>query len=86
MNKIQGFTVAGKAWVALFGSVLTFVIPWIVEQSVSWPQPYPALVGMIVALLTAVGVYHAPYQPVTPKPSTGTPTEPTSTIDPWPVA
>jgi hypothetical protein len=77
--KLQGFSVAGKAWVSLFGSLLTFLVPWFVQQSSNLPEPWPALIGAAVALATAVGVYHAPYQPVPPKGSSAT-----STSNPWP--
>lgn len=62
--KLQGFAVAGKSWVALIGSFLTFIVPWVVQYSSLLPSPWPAVIGAIVAVLTAVGVYHAPYQPV----------------------
>lgn len=61
--KLQGWAVAGKAWTALLGSVLTLVIPWIVQASAVMPAPWPAVVGAVVAVLTAVGVYRAPYAP-----------------------
>ena len=57
------WSVAGKSWVALIGSLLTFIVPWAVNASASLPDPWPALIGGVVALLTAFGVYHAPYQP-----------------------
>ena len=68
--KIQGFAVAGKAWVSLIGSLLTFIVPWVVQVSTTLPEPWPALIGAVVALLTAFGVYHAPYKPVNPPGST----------------
>lgn len=71
MTKIQGFAVAGKAWTALAGSLLTFLVPWVVEQSANLPAPWPSLIAAAVALATAVGVYHAPYQPVSKPPVTG---------------
>jgi len=52
-----------KAWVGLIGSVLTLVIPWVAEIAVDLPQPWPLVVGGAVALLTALGVYRAPYVP-----------------------
>ena len=62
--KLQGFAVAGKSWVALLGSLLTFIVPWIVQYSSLLPPPWPSIVAAVVAIATAVGVYHAPYQPV----------------------
>lgn len=77
--KLQGWAVAGKSWVALVGSLLTFIIPWIVQISAGLPEPWPAIVGGVVALLTAVGVYHAPYQPAPGR--NGTPPK-----NPWPTS
>jgi len=80
MVGLQGWQVAGKSWVALIGSLLTFVIPWLVQVSAGLPAPWPALIGAIVALLTAFGVYQAPYKPVPPREAQNT--GPT----PWPSA
>lgn len=62
--KLQGFKVAGKTWVGLLGSFLTFIIPWVLQESDHLPQPWPYVIAAVVAVLTAVGIYHAPYQPV----------------------
>lgn len=67
--KLQGWSVAGKSWVALIGSILTLVIPTLVQASYSWPAPWPAIIGAVVAILTAVGVYQAPYRPVPKDPA-----------------
>ena len=64
--KLQGWAVAGKSWVALLGSLLTFIIPWVVQYSAFLPAPWPAVIGAVVAVLTAVGVYNAPYKPLPP--------------------
>lgn len=77
--KLQGFAVAGKSWVALLGSLLTFIVPWIVQYSSLLPPPWPSLIAAAVALATAIGVYHAPYQPVAQQGSAPTPTN-----NPWP--
>lgn len=61
--KLQGWAVAGKAWLALLGSFLTFIIPWILQESDHLPQPWPYVIAAVVAVLSAVGVYHAPYKP-----------------------
>lgn len=69
--------IAAKAWVSLVGSLLTVIIPLLVQVSASLPQPWPSLIGAIVALLTAFGVYRVPNKPA----SSGSPaTGPT----PWP--
>jgi hypothetical protein len=52
-----------KSWVALVGSVLAFAIPLLVQFQGFLPQPWPALIGGLIALLTMFGVYKAPYKP-----------------------
>ena len=79
MTHLQGWQVAGKSWVALLGSMLTLIIPTLVQASYSLSAPWPAVIGAVVAVLTAVGVYEAPYKPVPPKDA-----PPPST--PWPSA
>ncbi len=61
---VQSWAVAGKSWVALIGSLLTLIVPWVVTATAHLPAPWPALVGAVVAVLTALGVYRAPYRPV----------------------
>lgn len=79
--KLQGFAVAGKAWTALLGSLLTFIVPCVVQYSTSLPAPWPSLIAAAVALATAVGVYHAPYQPAGQAKSQGG-----SSSNPWPTS
>lgn len=67
MIKVQPWSVAGKAWTGLAGSLLTFLVPWVSSQSANLPEPWPALIGAGVALLTAFGVYQAPYRPAEPQ-------------------
>lgn len=52
--------VAAKAVTALIGSLLTLLIPYVVQMSASLPQPWPVLIGAIVSLLTMFGVYKVP--------------------------
>lgn len=52
-----------KAWVGLFGSLVTFVLPLILQSSDSLPAPWPVIIGAIAAVLTTLGVYKAPYGP-----------------------
>jgi L-lactate permease len=52
-----------KTWVGLVGSVLTFVVPLIVSVEDYLPSPWPGVIGAVLAVLTALGVYKAPYQP-----------------------
>lgn len=77
--KLHGWAIAGKSWVALFGALLTFIIPTLVQISTSFPEPWPAVIGGVVAILTAVGVYHAPYSPAPSKSAQQSAT-------PWPTA
>lgn len=73
-----------KAWTALVGSALSVVIPLILQVSQFLPPPYPALIGGAIALLTAIGVYKAPYLPpgatVAPPAPAG---PPAAEGDPW---
>lgn len=52
-----------KTWIALAGSALTFVVPLIVSVEDYLPSPWPSVIGGVIAVLTAVGVYKAPYVP-----------------------
>ena len=52
-----------KTWIAVVGGLLTVVVPLIVSVSTYLPEPWPAVIGAVVALLTAFGVYKAPYKP-----------------------
>lgn len=71
-----------KSWVALVGSLLAFAIPLLTQFSGFLPPPWPALIGGVIALLTMLGVYHAPYAPkgtvMVPASNGGTYTD-----DPW---
>ena len=69
-----------KAIVALIGSLLSVVGPWILSASAALPPPWPGVIGVIFAILTAAGVYRAPYLP---KNTTIAPA-PTSGSTPWP--
>lgn len=52
-----------KPLVGLIGAVLTFVIPTVLQYSTSLPDPWPWVIAGVVALLTAAGIYRAPYTP-----------------------
>jgi hypothetical protein len=52
-----------KTWIAAIGGALTVVVPLVLSFSTSLPEPWPALIAAVVAVLTAVGVYRAPYKP-----------------------
>jgi hypothetical protein len=52
-----------KAGAALVGSALSFVVPYVLQVTDSLPSPWPAVIGVVLFLLSALGVYHAPYAP-----------------------
>lgn len=52
-----------KTWIAAIGGALTVIVPVVLSLSTSLPEPWPAVIAAIVAVLTAVGVYKAPYRP-----------------------
>ncbi len=65
---------AAKAWLSLLGGLLTVTIPLLVQVSGSLPEPWPAVIGGVVAVLTALGVYRVPNKPaVTTTPPTYVP-------------
>lgn len=53
-----------KTIVGLVGTGLSFLVPLILEVSSDLPDPWPAVIGVVLWLLTALGIYHAPYKPV----------------------
>lgn len=80
----QGWSVAGKSWVALIGSLFVSLTPMIPTIAGVLPLPWgPVLTGLgiILAALTKTATYHAPYQPTTAPPIP--PAAPT-TPAPWP--
>lgn len=52
-----------KTVVGLVGSLLTFVVPFILSVEDYLPSPWPAVIGVVLSVLTALGVYKAPYKP-----------------------
>lgn len=52
-----------KTWVGLLGSALSFVIPFVLSSVDALPAPWPALIGVVLFLLSALGIYKAPYKP-----------------------
>jgi hypothetical protein len=79
-----------KTYVALAGSLLSFVVPLVISVEQYLPPQWAAVIGGIIALLTAVGVYHAPYTPPGPvavaqPPFAPAPLNPDGTYQsPWP--
>jgi hypothetical protein len=45
-----------KSWVALLGSVMTFLVPLLAEMQGSMPDPWPAIIGAVLAVATFFGV------------------------------
>ena len=59
-------TVVPHKWkpiIGLLGSLLAVVIPAVVAAETSLPPVWTVVIGAGVALLTALGIYKAPYQP-----------------------
>jgi hypothetical protein len=52
-----------KTWVALVGSALSFVVPYVLSVESYLPSPWPAVIGVVLFVLSALGVYKAPYKP-----------------------
>lgn len=50
-----------KTYVALIGSLLTVAIPLILEVSTALPAQWQGVIGGVIAILTGLGVYQAPY-------------------------
>lgn len=50
-----------KAVVALIGTGLSFILPFVLEATSALPSPWPAIIGAVLWLLTAFGVLQAPY-------------------------
>jgi hypothetical protein len=76
-----------KPWIGLVGSLLTFIVP----------EPWPVVIAGVIAGLTWLGIYKAPYVPtgavlvpesaVTPETPRTWPTTPPATgpyQSPWP--
>ena len=59
------FAQTAKTWKSLIGSILTLVIPYLLQISPSFPAPWPAVIGAVLAVLTAFGVYKVPNAPGT---------------------
>ena len=46
-----------KSWIALAGSVLTFFVPLLTAAQGWLPDPWPAVIGGVLAIGTALGVW-----------------------------
>lgn len=49
-----------KAIVGLIGSLISFVLPFVLQVSAVLPAPWPAVIGGVAAVLTALGIYKVP--------------------------
>jgi hypothetical protein len=52
-----------KTWVALVGTLLTFVGPYILAETDALPAWAGFAVGLFFFIATVLGVYKAPYKP-----------------------
>lgn len=52
-----------KTWVGLVSSLLTLGVPYVLSVSEALSPPWPVIIGLVIAVLGALGVYKAPYQP-----------------------
>lgn len=67
-----------KPWVGAIGSLLTFIVPTVTTYATGLPQPWPVVIAGVIAGLTWLGIYNAPYKP------TGTVLVPESVVPPTP--
>jgi hypothetical protein len=52
-----------KTVVGFIGALLSFVVPLALSVSDTLPPPWPAVIGAVVVVATALGIYKAPYKP-----------------------
>jgi len=52
-----------KSWVAGISAVLTVVVPYILSVATYLPDPWPAVVGLVIGALGVFGVYKTPNRP-----------------------
>lgn len=52
-----------KTWVGLLTSLLTLGVPYALSVSTALPPPWPVVIGLVIAVLGALGIYKAPYKP-----------------------
>jgi hypothetical protein len=77
---------AHKSWVAAVGGLLTVVVPLLLQVATYLPDPWPALIGGVIALATVLGVYKTPNKPVAPvAPPVAPPSQPPTGgyTNPW---
>lgn len=52
-----------KTWIGLVSSLLTLGVPYVLTVSTSLPAPWPVVIGLVIAVLGALGIYKGPYKP-----------------------
>lgn len=52
-----------KAWVGLLSSLLTLGVPYVLSVTDTLPSPWPIVIGLVIAALSWLGIYKAPYTP-----------------------
>jgi hypothetical protein len=52
-----------KPWVATLSSLLAFGVPYVIQAEQWLPDPWPVVIGFIIAALTWLGVYKVPFVP-----------------------
>jgi hypothetical protein len=52
-----------KTVVGLIGSALSFAVPYVLQVTDGLPDPWPVVIGIVLFILTTLGVYRAPYKP-----------------------
>ena len=74
-----------KAWVGTAIAILAVIIPVVLQVSTSLPEPWPTIIGLVVAALTWLGIYRAPYLPKGTEIAPAPPAPPTAGeyVNPW---
>ena len=52
-----------KTWIGFVGALLSFAGPFVLESADLLPTPWPAVIGVVFAVATALGIYRGPYKP-----------------------
>lgn len=52
-----------KPWIGAIGAILTFVVPTVTQLTANLEQPWPTAIAAVIAGLTWLGIYRAPYVP-----------------------
>lgn len=52
-----------KPYIGLVGSVASFAVPYLIKAEEWLPSPWPVVIAAVIAGLTFLGIYKAPYVP-----------------------